>query len=77
MRTPNDRYGTRSLGTSSESEAVKRARAPHPTLVERQNRAEKRAAEGAIVMAEHEEREKAKRANMERLRAERLARERK
>ena len=76
MRTPNDRYGTKSLGPASDGEPVKRGRLPYPTLAERQTRAEKRAAEGAVVMAEHEEREKAKRANMERLKAERLARER-
>jgi hypothetical protein len=48
---------------------------PTPTKEERLRRKEAQDAESAIAMAEHEEREKAKRANMERLKAERLARE--
>lgn len=69
-----DRYRTLDKVEVHKGEAIKRQPAPKPTLAQRQIKAEARAAEGALAMAEIEEREKAKRANMERLKAERLAR---
>lgn len=77
MRTVDDRYGTKSRVKTHNGETVKRERAPTPTKTQKQVRDAKRATEGAVAMAEHEERETAKRVNMERLKAERLARERK
>lgn len=71
---PNDRYRTADRTKVHGGSPVKRDRAAYPTLAERRTRAEQAAADGAIVMAEIEERDKAQRANMERLKAERLAR---
>lgn len=46
-----------------------------PTVEEKAARKAKREVDAAIAMAEHEERERAKYANLERLRAERLRNE--
>lgn len=54
--------------------SLNRERAPSISGQARKDRAAEREAEGAVAMAEHKEREIAMRANMERLRAERLAR---
>ena len=68
---------TKKTYDKSESPPVlQRDRVPSPSAEERASRKATRNAEAAVAMAEHEARETAKRANMERLRAERLAKER-
>ena len=75
MLASTDRYRTTDRITTHNGEAVRRDRAPIPDKAEKLRRKEQRDTEAKVALAEHKDRDKARRANMERLKAERLARD--
>lgn len=74
MKSSDDRYRAKDRMLTHHGETLHRDRRPTPDKAEKQRRLDEKEIDAKAAMAEHEQREKAKLANMERLKAERLAR---